>query len=87
MDKKKPADLDKWTSVFTTISKLQNLPGEEQERLFDELFSTPEIAEPTLKSEDKTASKKARHLKMVGMMEKEGFSVEEIAKVTGLTKD
>lgn len=79
MDKTKPVDLDKWTSVFTNISKLQNLPKEEQECLFDELFSTPEINE-----EDKVTHKEAKHLKIVSMMEKDGFSVEEIAKVTGL---
>ncbi len=76
MDKTKPTDLDKWISVFTTISKLEKLPKEAQELLFEEMFSTTKI-------EDSKASK----LEIVKQLKAKDFSVEQIGRLIGLMED
>jgi len=93
---------DKWLFVLTHLSKLQNRPEKLKERVFKKLFEAAEIAKFTpeeVEDYEKSlkyyrdiknvvdSSKKEGKREVALAMKKEGYSNEQINKLTGLTDD
>lgn len=104
--KKKEEELetqfDKWLYVFRHLSQLQNRPQKLQDKIFEKLFESAEIAKFTPEEREayEESLKYYRDIKNVvdtsreeGIkvvareMKKEGEPIEKIIKYTGLTKE
>ena len=92
---------DKWMYVLKNLPKLQARPAKLQEKIFDKLFSEAEIAkltqeemrtyEESLKTYRDNYSvletaKIETKMEIAREMKKEGLSIEQIARITGLSK-
>jgi len=93
---------EKWMYVLKNLPKLQNLPSQLQERIFEKIFRVAEIAKMNKKeiAEYEDSLKKFRDLnnaletaKMEGKNEtalkmlEDGMSIENICKYTGLSEE
>ena len=93
---------EKWMYVLKNLPKLQNLPSQLQERIFEKIFRVAEIAKMNNKeiAEYEDSLKKFRDLnnaletaKMEGKNEtalkmlEDGMSIENICKYTGLSEE
>ena len=101
---------DKWLFVLRHLPDLQNRPKALQERIFEKLFKTAEIAKfskkerqeyedslkyyrdlvntvDTAEQDGKEKGKKEKAIETAKKMKKKGYESNEIAELTGLTKE
>ncbi len=93
---------DKWMYVLKNLPKLAARPAKLQEKVFDKLFTQAEIAkltpedmrtyEESLKTYRDNyrvleTAKREREIEIAREMKKEGLSTEQIARITGLSRE